>query len=102
MAGNNLAWILATSGNDGVRDGAAAVEISSRLCQSGAGANQPIFWMTRGAALAESKRFEEAVKSANRALTLAETQEVKGSTLAELLAKQIRLFESRKPFREEN
>ena len=63
---NNLAWILATQPDPGVRNGVEAVDLAERAC--GLTDNQQaIFLGTLAAAYAEAGRFAEAVTTAERA-----------------------------------
>jgi arylsulfatase A-like enzyme len=69
---NNLAWALATSRDDSVRDGARAVEIAERalaLVQT----DNPAYLDTLAAAHAESGDFEAAVGLGSRALRTLES-----------------------------
>ncbi len=61
----NLAWVLATSPDDSVRNGAEAIALAQRL-----GPDEPTALSSLAAALAESNRFPEAVAAATRALEL--------------------------------
>ena len=61
----NLAWVLATSQDASVRNGAEAVVIAQRL-----GTQEPTALSALAAALAEAQRFPEAVAAAERALEL--------------------------------
>ena len=71
MASNNVAWILATTPDDAVRNGAGAAAIARKLCNSETGATQPVFWMTLAAALAEEGSYDDAITTAERALKFA-------------------------------
>ena len=67
---NNLAWVLATSPDAGLRDGAEAVRLAERACgltHYGA----PFIIGTLAAAYAEAGRFPEAVTTAEKAEQLA-------------------------------
>jgi protein O-mannosyl-transferase len=63
---NNLAWILATSPDDQIRNGAEAVPLAERACELTHYA-QPQFVGTLAAAYAEAGRFPEAVTTAEKA-----------------------------------
>jgi len=68
----NIAWILATSRDDRVRDGRAALERAQRLVR-----DNPVDETSLdafGAALAEMGRFADAVTVARRMLALAQTK----------------------------
>jgi Flp pilus assembly protein TadD len=67
---NNLAWVLAASSDDKLRDGAEAVRLAERACEL-THYGQPLFLGTLAAAYAESGRFPEAVTTAKKAEQLA-------------------------------
>ncbi|MCB1094896.1 MAG: ASPIC/UnbV domain-containing protein [Verrucomicrobiae bacterium] len=101
MAANNLAWILATSPDDSLRNGREAVRIIQQLCDSPAGETQPIFWMTLGAAHAEAGDFVNATGAAQRALQLCSSTGIpKGSTLPATLQEQLLRYQQSKPVRD--
>lgn len=63
---NNLAWTLATSSDESVRNGTEAVELAERACKLSQ-FNQPLFIGTLAAAYAEAGRFPDAISTAQRA-----------------------------------
>jgi Flp pilus assembly protein TadD len=67
---NNLAWVLATSPDDKLRNGAEAVRLAERACEL-THYGQPLFVGTLAAAYAECGRFPEAVATAEKAEQLA-------------------------------
>lgn len=67
---NDLAWVLATSPDDTVRDGSRAVELAVRALALTAGTNAAVL-DTLAAAQAETGSFDEAIASAGRAASLA-------------------------------
>ena len=67
---NNLAWELATSRDDQLRNGAEAVRLAERACEL-THYGQPLFVGTLAAAYAEAGRFPEAVTTAEKAEQLA-------------------------------
>lgn len=73
QACNNLAWLLATSPSDRIRDVPRAVDLAMRADALTAGGN-PFVAATLAAALAEAGRFPEATKAAERAVALAERE----------------------------
>jgi tetratricopeptide (TPR) repeat protein len=99
MAANNLAWLFATSPDDAVRNGLQAIKLSRKLCDSAAGAKQPIFWMTLGAAYGESGDFGNATISAQRALELCDDIP-KGSTLPSTLQQHLQSYQQGKAVRD--
>ncbi len=70
----HLAWVLATSRDASLRDGAKAVELAKEVLQH-AGHADVIVLRTLAAAYAESGRFSEAIETAQRALQLAMAQD---------------------------
>jgi protein O-mannosyl-transferase len=69
---NNLAWALATSPDDPLRNGAEAVRLAERACEL-TQYTQPWFVGTLAAACAEAGRFPEAIATAEKAVQLATT-----------------------------
>ena len=67
---NNLAWVLATSSDAELRDGAEAVRLAERACEL-THYGEPLFLGTLAAAYAEAGRFPEAVTTAEKAEQLA-------------------------------
>src|SRR6202022_2516030 len=92
----NLAWILATSADSSVRDGAKAVELAENVAQR-AGHPNPIVLRTLAAAYAENGRFSEAINTAQTALPLATSQGNSG--LAADLQLNIARYERNLPLR---
>lgn len=68
---NNLAWVLATSSDDHIRDGPLAVELARRSCEM-TYYTMPIPIITLATAYAESGRFDDAISMAQNACTLAD------------------------------
>jgi tetratricopeptide (TPR) repeat protein len=94
---NSLAWVLATSPDASVRDGARAIELSEAAQRSSRG-NNPTFIATLAAAYAEAGRFPEAIGTAKQALQLATAQS--RPTLANRLQAQIALYQAGSPYRD--
>jgi cytochrome c-type biogenesis protein CcmH/NrfG len=73
---NNLAWILATSTDPALRNGARSVELAQRALRISG--DHPVLLQTLAAAYAESGRFAEAdgtaVDGEIRVLPVGETQ----------------------------
>ncbi len=91
----SLAWLLATSPEDKVRDGAQAVIVAERANQL-TGYDNPVALDTLAAAYAEAGRFDAAVATATRAVDIARTS---GQTaLADGFAGRLELYRSGKPF----
>lgn len=94
---NRLAWLLATSPEDSLRNGAEALQLALRL-QETTGRKNATAFDTEGAALAECGRFEEAAQAAQKAQALfrAAGQQER----ADAASKRATAFETRKPWRE--
>lgn len=67
---NNLGWVLATCGDIVIRDAAEAVKFAEKACEL-TGYNRPDFLDTLAAAYAAGGNFPEAVKTAEKAITVA-------------------------------
>ena len=90
---NNLAWMLATCPDASFRDGSRAVDIAAQANDLTGGEN-PLILHTLAAALAEAGRFPEAVETAQRALSLANSQGA--TTLAADLQSELKLYQARR------
>jgi tetratricopeptide (TPR) repeat protein len=95
MAGNNLAWLLATSSDASIRDGPKAMELAEQAVQLSSG-KDPSYLRTLAAACAETGRFSEAKETAQRALQAAQVQG--NSTLANAIRDEIALYELALPY----
>jgi tetratricopeptide (TPR) repeat protein len=93
---SSVAWILATDADAALRDGAAAVALAEHLCRL-SGAENPLALDVLAAAQAEAGRFGDAVATQARAVALATSSQAR--SLPDLQAR-LRLYESRKPYRE--
>jgi Tfp pilus assembly protein PilF len=94
---NDLAWVLATSPDDGLRDGAEAVGLAERACEL-THYGEPLFIATLAAAYAEAGRFPEAVATAEKAEQLATDAGLK--KLAEENRQLLGLYRAGKPYHE--
>ena len=94
---NNLAWILATSSDASMRDGARAVALAVKAVQA-SGGRDPNFVRTLAAARAEAGQFAEAIATAEAAKALANTQSK--PELASRLEEEITLYRARVAVRE--
>jgi protein O-mannosyl-transferase len=84
---NNLAWVLAASPNDQLRNGAEAVRLAERACEL-THYREAFFVGTLAAAYAECGRFPEAVATGEKAVQLATD-----AGLVDLAAKNRQLLE---------
>jgi hypothetical protein len=92
---NNLAWLLATSGDVVIRDGPKAVALAKRACDVTHFKNATMVG-TLAAAYAESGMFEEATSTAEMAIKIAE--ESGNSRLRERNEELLRLYRQYRPF----
>jgi len=94
---NNLAWILATHPADQIRNGRRAVELAEKACELTKW-EMPTLLGTLAAAYAEAGRFDDAIKTAERARDKAR------SAHEDLIARRndqlLDLYRLRKPYRE--
>ncbi|NIP93695.1 MAG: tetratricopeptide repeat protein, partial [Akkermansiaceae bacterium] len=97
-ATNNLAWILATHPDDELRDPEEALRLATRLV-GGEGGDKPEFLDTLAAAQAGSGRFEEAITTARRGVTLARA--AGQEQLAGRIEEKIAHYERSEPFRDQ-
>ena len=94
---NNLAWILATHQDDEVRDGPEALGLAQRACKL-LDHKVPTALDTLAAAYAETGQFDQAIKTAQRALKLARDAEKK--ELAKDIQSRLQSYRSKRPWRE--
>ena len=94
---NNLAWALATSSDDQLRNGAEAVRLAERACELTHNA-QPWFVGTLAAAYAEAGRFPEAVATAEKAEQLAVN--AGQAAVAAKTGQLLELYRAGKPYHE--
>jgi tetratricopeptide (TPR) repeat protein len=95
MARSNLAWLLATSPKDSVRDGQKALQLA-REAYAVAGDRNPQVIRTLAAAYAEMGQFSEAEETALRALQVADIQG--NARLGALLRSEIALYRAHRPY----
>jgi len=93
---SNLAWLLATSSDASIRDGAKAVELAQQAV-SVSGGKEPLFFRTLAAAYAETGHFSDAVAVIQQGVAVARLQ---GKTsLADLLEGDGLLYRQQVPLR---
>ncbi|MGI9458235.1 MAG: tetratricopeptide repeat protein, partial [Aeoliella sp.] len=90
---NNLAWVLATSPDDKVRDGKRAVELATKACEL-TDYNKPHILSTLAAAFAESGDFETAIEWSQKAVDMDDSEQ------EEQLAKELASYQGGQPWRE--
>jgi len=96
-AQKNMAWIMATSPDPQIRNGAKAVELAERANQLTDGRN-PVILVTLAAAYAEAGRFPDALTMAEKALRMA--NDSGNVALAEAARGHIALYRSWQPVRD--
>jgi len=94
----NLAWALATSRDDKLRNGAEAVTLAERA-RTLAPANMPTIFDLVAAAYAEASRFPEAIKTEEEAISLANSTGQK--ELAAKYNSRLNLYRAGKPYRDQ-
>ncbi len=92
---NNLAWVLATSTHDNVRDAKKAIEYGKQACEL-TEYNKPHILSTLASGYAEAGDFENAIKWSTKAVELG-----KGTENEEQLGKELEGYKEKKPWREE-
>ena len=92
----HLSWIFASYEDETYRNGEEAVKLAEKLCKSG-NYNQPLALDVLAAAYAETRRFDEAVLTAQKAHKLALKQGSKALALS--LKQRLNLYQNRIPYR---
>ena len=90
---NNLAWVLATSPDDKVRDGRRAIDLATKSCGL-TEYKQAHIVSTLAAGYAETGDFATAIKWSKKAVELGEGDAV------EQWKKELASYEAKKPWRE--
>lgn len=96
LAANNLAWMLATSSDPSVRNGAKAVQLAEQANDLSGG--DPLILHTLAAAYAENGQFAKAVEVAQHALEIAEANGI--TSLTEALRNKLALYQAGTPYHE--
>ncbi|HKF49272.1 MAG TPA: tetratricopeptide repeat protein [Terracidiphilus sp.] len=91
------ARILASAGDEHLRNGAEAVKLAGHANEIRKGAD-PVVLDTLGAAYAEAGKFTDALSTAQRALTLATSQGNSG--LQQMISARIRLYQENRAYRD--
>ena len=92
-----LAWIFATHKNPKFRNADKAVKLAEQANQS-SGSSQPETLDILAAAYAEAGHFQEAMRTAQKAIELSERTE--NQKLAGEIKRRLQLYEAEKPYRE--
>ncbi len=93
---NNLAWVLATSPDDSIRDGKRAIELSERAVELTDGKEAHIL-STLAAGYAEAGDFEKAVEWSSKSVELGKAEE---HEQLDQLEKELESYRNQKPWRE--
>ncbi len=98
---NNLAWLLATSPDEKLRDGARAIRLATQACEL-TDWKAPHILSTLAAAYAETGDFDAAVKWSSKAVELAskEHDDPKAKETLDALKKELENYQAKKPTRE--
>ena len=94
-----VAWVLATSPEASMRNGAKAVELARQAEQASGDAN-PMAIGTLAAAYAETGRFADAIATAERALRVANSQA--NIAAADELQVELKSYQANRPFRDDS
>lgn len=92
---NNLAWVLATSTKDDVRNGKKSIEYGIKACEL-TKYNKPHILSTLASGYAEAGDFETAIKWSSKAVELGADPEIK-----EQLGKELESYKAKMPWRED-
>ncbi len=92
---NNIAWILATSPDERLRDGERAVALAERATAYAPDVN---FMDTLAAAYAEAGRYDEAVAMANRVISMLADSGAGGELAPHV--ERLSLYEEGRPYRD--
>jgi len=90
---NNLAWVLATSPEEGLRDGKRAVELATKACEL-TNYKAPHILSTLAASFAEDGNFETAIKWSQQAVDFNDPEH------GEQLVKELNSYREGQPWRE--
>jgi Flp pilus assembly protein TadD len=93
---SNMAWVLATSGDASIRDGAKALKLAQQAVAL-SGGREPLFLRALAAAYAETGRFSDAIAMAQQAAVIARMQGK--ATLANFLEEDVLLYRGNVPLR---
>lgn len=93
---NNLAWVLATSPNDAIRNGKRSVELGERAVEL-TNESEPHILSTLAAAYAEVGDFDKAIEWSGKAVELGKEQD---HDQLEQLEEELENYRARKPWRE--
>ena len=90
---NNLAWVLATSPEDKLRNSKRSIELAKKACEL-TKYEKPHILSTLAAGYADAGDWDEAMKWSNKAVELGEGE------VAEQLKEELESYKQKKPWRE--
>jgi tetratricopeptide (TPR) repeat protein len=93
-ARNNMAWVLATSSDASIRNGAVAVSLATQAVEI-SGGKDAIFFRTLAASYGECGKFAEAIAAAEKGRKIAISRG--DSHLARTLEREIALYQANTP-----
>lgn len=94
---NNLAWLLATSPEDNLRNAKRAIELATKACELTEYKRAHIL-STLAAGYAESGDFDAAIKWSKKALEVGKND----GQIGEQLEEELKSYQARKPWREKH
>lgn len=95
---NNLAWVLATSPEDELRDAERSIALGTKACEL-TNYSQPHILSTLAAGYAEKGDWETAIKWSSKAVELGAKDKDEAEVLDQL-QKELESYKQRKPWRE--
>lgn len=90
---NNLAWVLATSPEENLRNGKRAIELATQACEL-TEYKMPHILSTLAAAFAESGNFDTAIEWSQKSVDMGDPEN------DDQLAKELASYKEKKPWRE--
>jgi tetratricopeptide (TPR) repeat protein len=93
---NNLAWVLATSTEEEVRDAERSIELGTKACEV-TDYKAPHILSTLAAGYAEKGDWDTAIKWSSKAVELSEKDE---GDVSEQLKQELESYQQKKPWRE--
>jgi len=96
---NNLAWVLATSTEDEVRDAKRSIEVGTKASEV-TKYEAPHILSTLAAGYAEAGDWETAIKWSSKAVELSDKADKTGEDVSEQLKKELESYKAKKPWRE--
>ena len=92
---NNLAWLLAATDDEQLKNSEKAIEYAQRACKL-TDYNQPEILDTLGVAYAAAGKFDDATQTAEKAIGLA--REAKQAELAASIEERLKLYKLKLPY----